>query len=105
MRRREFITLVGGAAAWPLTARAQEPVRPVIGVLGSDTPELFADRLRSFRQGLGETGYAEGRNAAIDYRWANGHYDRLPELAADLVRQRVAVIITLGSTAAAFAAK
>jgi len=105
MRRREFITLIGGAAAWAGMARAQQPALPVIGVLGSDTPELFAGRLRSFRQGLGETGYAEGRNVAIDYRWANGHYGRLPELAADLVRQRVAVIITLGSSAAAFAAK
>jgi len=106
MRRREFITLAGcAAAAWPLAARAQPPALPVIGVLGSDTPELFADRLRAFRQGLGETGYAEGRNAAIDYRWANGHYDRLPELAADLVRQRVAVIVSLGSTAVASAAK
>src|SRR5262245_20843054 len=105
MRRREFITLVGGAAAWPLAARAQQPTLPVIGLLDSRSPEALTDRLRGFRQGLKDTGYAEGENVAIEYRWAENEFDRLPALAAELVRRRVAVIATSGGPAVAFAAK
>ena len=105
MRRREFIALLGTAAAWPLAARAQRPVLPVIGYLSSGVPGLFRDRASVFLQGLAESGYVEGRNVAIEYRWAEGHYDRLPPLAADLVHRPVNVIVTADSIVTARAAK
>src|SRR6516225_6861149 len=103
IRRRDFVTLIGGAATtWPLAARAQQPAMPVIGFLHPASPNTL-DRVRGFRQGLKETGFVEGENVAIEYRWAEGQYDRLPALVAELVRRRVAVIAT--TTSGAFVVK
>jgi putative ABC transport system substrate-binding protein len=105
IRRREFIVLLGGAAAWPLAARAQQPLSPVVGFLSSRSPGESAYVVAAFRQGLRGAGFVEGQNAAIAFRWAEGRYDRLPGLAAELVELRMAVLFTAGGPPAAFAAK
>src|SRR4051812_42809808 len=106
MRRREFVSFLGSAvAAWPFAVRAQQKVMPVIGFLSSSSPGLSAPMVAAFHQGLSETGYVEGQNLAIEYRWAEFQYDRLPALAADLVARKVEVIATNGDPRAALAAK
>ena len=104
MRRRDFIKAIGGAVAWPLAARAQQQ-SPVIGFLGSSSPDVYSDRLRAFRQGLKELGYVEGQNVQIEYRWAEAQNDRLAALAVDLVRHQVSLIVAGGGTPSALAAK
>ena len=105
MNRRNFITLLVAAAAWPLAARAQQPAMPVVGFLSGRAPEESADDAAAFRQGLNEMGYIIGGNVALEYRWTEGHDERLSELAAELVRRRVAVIAAVGGNNSAFAAK
>jgi putative ABC transport system substrate-binding protein len=100
MRRREFIAGLGGAVAWPVVVRAQQPAMLVVGWLESRSAETEREGLPAFQQGLAETGYVEGRNVVVEYRWAENHNDRLPALAADLVRRRVAVIVALGISSA-----
>jgi putative tryptophan/tyrosine transport system substrate-binding protein len=105
MRRREFITLIGGAATWPLAARAQQPARPTVGFMHSLAPEVTEHVLAAFRRGLAEAGYVDGSNLAIEYRWARYQFDRLPTFAAEFVARRVALIVAAGSTVSALAAK
>src|SRR3954452_17485970 len=105
MRRRGLLGVLGGAVAWPLMARAQQPAMPVIGFLDSRSPDALADRLRAFRQGLKDGGFIEGENVIVVYRWAENQFDRLPTLAGELVRRPVAVIVASGGPVATFAAK
>jgi putative ABC transport system substrate-binding protein len=105
MRRRDILTIIGSAAALTLPLRAQPLTVPLIGYLGPETPEPFASRLKAFHEGLAESGWVDGRNVAIEYRWARGQYNRLPALAADLVSRKPAVIVAAGGAPAALAAK
>ena len=106
MRRRDFITLIGGTAAvWTVSSRAQQPQKSTIGFLGSESPDAWAGRLEELHRGLSELGFVEGQNLSIEYRWAQGQNERLPSMAADLVREQVKVIIAPGSTPAALAAQ
>jgi putative ABC transport system substrate-binding protein len=105
MRRRDIITLLGGGATWGLSAGARSQIIPVIGYLGPESPGSFASRVKAFREGLAETGFTEGRNVAIDFRWAEGQYNRLPALAADLAHRKVDVIAAPGGAPVALAAK
>src|ERR1700678_3569290 len=104
MRRREIITLLGGAVAWPLAARAQQPALPVIGFMSSRSPEDSAHLVAAFRQGLAENGFVEGQTVAIEFRWAHGDYDRLPTLAAEWVSRKVAVLVGVGGDVSAIVA-
>src|SRR6476646_10513020 len=105
IKRREFIAALGGAAAWPVAVRGQQPAMPVIGYRGAQSPATFASRLEAVRQGLGESGYVDGRNVTIEFRWAEGQHHKLSALAAELVRRQVAVIVAPGGAPAALAAK